>query len=67
MLNNQDSTQSNKDQTSNSVDGCTTEQLQIEGLDNFSFTNLPQEELELKDQFENFIETMRLNEVKLQK
>jgi len=34
-------------------------------FDNFSFVNPPQDELELKEQFDNFIEQMRLNELKL--
>jgi len=31
---------------------------QIEGLEDFSFTNMPLEELELKGQFDNFIKQM---------
>jgi hypothetical protein len=46
----------------NSVDGQHQE-IHIEGLENFSFINQPQEELELKDQFEKFIEQMQKNEV----
>ena len=41
--------------------------IEIEGLENFSYTDLPDEELELKGQFDNFIEQMRLNELKLKK
>ena len=39
----------------------------IDGLENFSFINLPDEELELKDQFSNFINQMRMNDMKLEK
>jgi len=41
----------------NSVDG-ELQPIHIDGLENFSFINQPQEELELKDQFEKFIEQM---------
>lgn len=36
---------------------------EIEGLENFSFGNLPEEEIELRHQFDYFIEQIRLNEV----
>lgn len=65
MLNNPDSTQSNKDLTSNSVEGYQEPTMIIEGLEKFSFINPPQEELELKDQFEKFIEAMRQNEINI--
>jgi len=32
-----------------------SQNIKIEGLINFSFTNCPDEELELKGQFDNFI------------
>jgi hypothetical protein len=37
----------------------------IEGLENFSFTDMPQEELELRQHFNKFIEQMRVNEIRL--
>jgi len=37
----------------------------IDGLEEFSFENSPDEELELKGQFGNFIEQMRLNDIKI--
>lgn len=46
--------------------GADQESIQIEGLENFSFVNQPREELELKDQFAEFIEQMRQNELALQ-
>ena len=36
-------------------------------MENFSFINLPDEELELKDQFSKFILQMRENDLKLEK
>ena len=48
-----------------SATGLDQESIQIEGLENFSFVNQPQEELELKDQFAEFIEQMRQNEIAL--
>jgi hypothetical protein len=38
----------------------------IEGLENFSFIDMPQEELELREHFNRFIEQMRQNEIQLQ-
>ena len=35
----------------------------IEGLENFSFIDMPQEELELREHFNRFIEQMRQNEI----
>lgn len=35
----------------------------IEGLHDFSFINPPSDELELKTQFDRFIEQMRVNEI----
>jgi hypothetical protein len=37
----------------------------IEGLQDFSFVSPPQDELELKTQFDRFIEQMRVNEIQL--
>jgi len=34
----------------------------IEGLEDFSFMNPPQDEMELKHQFDRFIEQMRQND-----
>ena len=38
----------------------------IEGLENFSFNDMPSEEVELRDHFTKFIEQMRQNEIQLQ-
>ena len=39
----------------------------IEGLENFSFTDTPQEEIQLRVHFNKFIEQMQINELNLQK
>lgn len=39
----------------------------IEGLENFSFTDTPEEEIQLRVHFNKFIEQMQINEINLQK